>query len=123
MWGMNLLEIGVSDTGEGIPEDNLRKIFEPLFSTKAKGIGLGLALSKSRVEAHGGTLGVESETGKGTTFKIRIPVQRRLLPGRRGTGGREAERGKRLTRSSHNSAMDGGHHVSETAANGIRTEP
>jgi signal transduction histidine kinase len=66
--------IGISDTGEGIPEENLDKVFEPLFTTKAKGIGLGLALCKSNVEAHGGILEAKSEEGKGTTFIFRLPA-------------------------------------------------
>jgi signal transduction histidine kinase len=69
------------DNGYGIPEENLGKLFEPLFTTKARGIGLGLALSKKIVEAHGGSIEVESpstelETGrveKGTTFRVRFP--------------------------------------------------
>lgn len=67
------VEVEVSDTGAGIPEENLETVFEPLFTTKAKGIGLGLALCKSHVEAHGGTITVESEEGKGTTFTVRLP--------------------------------------------------
>ena len=63
-----------TDTGAGIPKENLGKLFEPLFSTKAKGIGLGLALSKTLVEGHGGTIEVESEEGKGSTFTVRLPV-------------------------------------------------
>ena len=62
------------DQGCGIPEENMRKLFEPLFTTKAKGIGLGLALIKTLVEGHKGTIEVESEVGKGTTFSVRLPV-------------------------------------------------
>jgi len=61
------------DNGCGIPEENLGKLFEPLFTTKAKGIGLGLAVSKQIIEAHEGTIEVESQVGKGTTFKVRLP--------------------------------------------------
>jgi signal transduction histidine kinase len=68
------VEIGVSDTGEGIPEENLDRIFEPLFTNKAKGIGLGLALCRTYVEAHGGTLDVESREGEGATFTVCIPL-------------------------------------------------
>lgn len=71
------VEIAVSDTGEGIPEENRERIFEPLFTTKAKGIGLGLSLCRSHVEANGGTLHVESKERKGATFLM-------VLPGRRG---------------------------------------
>lgn len=67
------VEFSVSDTGEGIPEENLEKVFEPLFTTKARGTGLGLAICKSHVAAHEGTLEVESGAGKGTTFTVRLP--------------------------------------------------
>ncbi len=66
--------IAISDTGIGIPEEHLERIFEPLFSKKAKGVGLGLALVRILVEAHGGTVGVDSEVGVGTTFTVRLPV-------------------------------------------------
>lgn len=62
------------DNGCGIPEENLEKIFEPLFTTKAKGIGLGLAVSRTMVEGHGGIIEVESEVGKGSTFTVRLPL-------------------------------------------------
>jgi len=66
------LLITVRDTGIGIPPENMGKLFEPLFTTKAKGIGLGLALCKMLVEGHGGTIEVESEVGKGSTFKVKL---------------------------------------------------
>ncbi len=62
------------DKGEGIRNENIGKVFEPLFTTKANGIGLGLALSKMLVEAHGGTIDAKSEVGKGSTFEVRLPV-------------------------------------------------
>jgi len=65
--------ITVEDTGVGIRDEDKPKIFTPLFSTKSKGQGLGLAVSKRLVEAHNGTLTFESEYGKGTKFTIRIP--------------------------------------------------
>jgi len=68
------VEVKVADTGVGIPQENLDKIFEPLFTTKAKGVGLGLAIGRALVERHGGTIGVESQVGKGTTFTVRLPV-------------------------------------------------
>jgi len=63
------------DTGVGIPKENLDKIFQPLFTTKAKGTGLGLAVCKRIVEAHEGTIEVESEVGKGTVFKVKVPIK------------------------------------------------
>ncbi|MEE8571052.1 MAG: ATP-binding protein [Candidatus Bathyarchaeia archaeon] len=67
--------IAISDTGIGISEDNISKIFEPLFTTKAKGIGLGLAITKNLVEGHQGSISVSSEEGKGTTFTVRFPLR------------------------------------------------
>lgn len=67
--------ISVSDTGLGIPEENLKKIFTPHFTTKAKGTGLGLSVCKRMIETHGGTITFESQPGKGTTFTIKIPQQ------------------------------------------------
>jgi PAS domain S-box-containing protein len=66
--------VSFADTGVGIPEENLGKLFEPLFTTKAKGVGLGLAVSKTLVEGHRGTIEVESEAGAGTTFTVRLPI-------------------------------------------------
>jgi signal transduction histidine kinase len=66
------LRVSISDTGCGISEENMGKIFEPLFTTKAKGIGLGLAVSRNLVEGNGGSIKVESEMGKGSTFTVRL---------------------------------------------------
>ena len=70
------VSVSFADTGVGIPEENLCKLFEPLFTTKAKGIGLGLAVSHRLIEAHGGRIEVQSEIGKGTTFTVRLPIGR-----------------------------------------------
>lgn len=70
----NWVAVSVSDTGVGIPKENLPKVFEPLFTTKAKGIGLGLAVTKTLVESDGGTIAVQSEAGKGTTFTVKVPL-------------------------------------------------
>jgi two-component system NtrC family sensor kinase len=71
------LEIIIKDSGMGIPQDNLNKIFEPFFSTKkmAKRIGLGLWISYGIIRNLGGDILVESETGKGSTFKILLPLK------------------------------------------------
>ena len=63
----------VSDTGCGIPEAELDRVFSPFFTTKEKGTGLGMAVASKIVESHGGTLEVASEAGKGATFTIRLP--------------------------------------------------
>ena len=66
----------VADTGEGIPEETLSRIFEPYFTTKTKGAGLGLSIARRIVEAHGGTLTVDSAVGQGTRFRIAVPMPR-----------------------------------------------
>jgi len=72
--GPGQVAVSVTDTGVGIPEENLGKLFEPLFTTKAKGIGFGLAVVKTMVEGHGGTIEVQSEVGQGTTFTVVLPL-------------------------------------------------
>jgi len=66
--------ISVEDTGIGISEENFTKIFKPLFTSKAKGTGFGLPVCKRIVDAHGGTIYVESKEGTGTTFTVKLPV-------------------------------------------------
>ena len=68
--------IEISDTGSGIPSENLSKIFEPYFSTKETGTGLGLAIVQKIVEVHGGTIEVESKEGEGTKFTVKLPRMR-----------------------------------------------
>jgi signal transduction histidine kinase len=71
------LEVRVSDTGTGIPEAVRHKIFDPFFTTKdvGKGTGQGLAVVHSVVEKHGGTIRVETEMGRGSTFIVRLPLE------------------------------------------------
>jgi two-component system sensor kinase FixL len=68
------LEITVTDTGVGIAPENLGRVMEPLFSTKARGMGLGLALSRLILDKNHGSLRVVSEPGKGSTFTVRLTV-------------------------------------------------
>ena len=69
------LEVKIADSGCGIPEEAVGKIFDPLFTTKAKGIGLGLAVCKSIIDRHGGYIEVKSKVGRGTTFSIKLPLK------------------------------------------------
>ena len=69
------ITVSFKDTGCGIPEKNLKKIFEPLFSTKIKGTGLGLSVVASIVEGHGGKINIESQLDKGTIFVIELPIK------------------------------------------------
>ncbi len=71
----NLIEITVADTGSGIPADRLSAIFDDFVTTKRRGLGLGLAISKRIVEQLDGTITVESEVGEGTTFTLRFPAR------------------------------------------------
>ena len=65
--------VTVSDTGSGIPPEQLERIFDPFFSTKSGGTGLGLAFTLQVVQEHGGTIQCQSEAGRGTTFAVRLP--------------------------------------------------
>jgi signal transduction histidine kinase len=67
--------VSVEDTGPGIEPEKVSSIFEPFFSTKAKGMGLGLAICRSIVERHQGQLSVRSEIGSGTRFQLALPVK------------------------------------------------
>ena len=72
----NYSSIAFQDTGIGIPGEIKTKIFSPLFTTKSKGQGFGLAVCKKLVEAHGGKITVKSKLDKGATFTIKLPNQR-----------------------------------------------
>ena len=69
-----LVEVGFSDTGVGISDEDIGKIFEPLFTTKARGTGLGLSICQLIVSQHQGTIDVTSEPGQGTIFTVRLPL-------------------------------------------------
>jgi signal transduction histidine kinase len=68
--------VEVSDSGPGLEPEVARRIFEPFFTTKAEGTGLGLPIVRQAVEAHGGTVTLESQPGHGATFRIRLPIAR-----------------------------------------------
>jgi two-component system NtrC family sensor kinase len=71
-----MVEFAVIDTGCGIPEKNLRRIFDPFFTSKAvgQGTGLGLSVSHGIVQAHGGLIEVDSKVGEGSTFRVFLPI-------------------------------------------------
>lgn len=71
---VDFIEISVADTGEGIPSENMEQIFQPLFTSKARGIGLGLAVARKLAEQNGGRIEAQSEVGKGTTLRVVLPV-------------------------------------------------
>ena len=68
------VRLQVTDTGAGIPEEDLGRVFDPYYTTKASGTGLGLAIVHKIVEAHGGDIRLESVPGRGTTVSVRIPA-------------------------------------------------
>lgn len=71
------IEVKIADTGQGIPKEHLSRLFEPFYTTKGQhGTGLGLAVTWRIIDNHDGTINVESELGKGTTFTIHLPLQR-----------------------------------------------
>jgi signal transduction histidine kinase len=72
----NFIQISIEDTGEGISAENVEKLFQPLFTTKARGIGLGLVLCRNLTEINGGWIEVKSDLGKGATFSAILPVAR-----------------------------------------------
>jgi len=69
----------ITDSGIGIPSENIEKIFDPFYSTKSYGIGLGLPIAKEIIEKHGGTIEVKSENGKGSIFTIHMPSSDELM--------------------------------------------
>jgi two-component system, sporulation sensor kinase E len=75
--GSEAVWVSVADTGGGIPSEKLNRIFEPFYTTKKKGTGLGLMIVQRIVRAHGGHIEVESQVGRGTTFRIWLPLHER----------------------------------------------
>jgi signal transduction histidine kinase len=75
-----VVRVAVSDSGSGITPVDRARLFEPLFSTKVVGVGLGLAICKSFTEANGGTISVETEVGKGTTVTVTLPSAEEQIP-------------------------------------------
>ncbi|MDY6931750.1 MAG: ATP-binding protein, partial [Halobacteriota archaeon] len=75
--GTDRVAISISDTGCGISGGKIEKIFEPLYTTKGSGIGLGLSVSKNLAEINGGKIEVKSDEGKGCTFTLILPTKRK----------------------------------------------
>ncbi len=75
------LEITFADSGTGMSKDVLEKVWTPLFTTKAKGMGFGLPICKRIIEAHGGDISVKSVAGKGTIFTVKIPLKNKIKGG------------------------------------------
>jgi two-component system NtrC family sensor kinase len=73
------VHVQVSDTGQGIPEDILKKLFDPFFTTKYGGTGLGLTITHSIVDGHKGFIDVVSQIGQGTTFTVCLPISQKLV--------------------------------------------
>ena len=69
------LQISIKDTGEGMTPEAVAKLWNPLFTTKAKGMGMGLSIAKRFVEAHGGCISLETKLGKGSTFTVTLPIK------------------------------------------------
>jgi signal transduction histidine kinase len=72
-----VVEVEVRDNGPGVPEDVHERVFEPFFSTKAEGVGIGLAITRSIIDAHGGALTLSPTPGGGATFRFRLPLVHR----------------------------------------------
>jgi len=71
---IEFVKISVTDTGKGMSEETLKRVFEPYFTTKVRGVGLGLAITFGIIDKHNGKIEVESQVGKGTTFHVTLPV-------------------------------------------------
>jgi two-component system, LuxR family, sensor kinase FixL len=72
--GSQTVEVAVSDTGHGIPADKLQHVFDPFFTTKPNGMGMGLSISRTIIEAHGGMLWAENKNGGGAVFRFTLPT-------------------------------------------------
>jgi signal transduction histidine kinase len=72
----NFAELAISDRGPGIPEDKLKEVFEPFVTSKSKGMGVGLSIARTIVEAHDGRISANNEPGRGAVFRIKLPISR-----------------------------------------------
>jgi len=74
------IEIRVQDSGPGITQANFERLFDPFFTTKSHGMGMGLAICRTTIEAHGGKLGADIEPGAGAVFRLILPVTQEASP-------------------------------------------
>jgi signal transduction histidine kinase len=79
--GNGNIVVSVADTGTGVRPQDIERIFHPLFTTKSDGMGMGLSICRSIIEAHGGDIAVSSNTPKGTIFEVKLPADRAALAG------------------------------------------
>ena len=75
----NEISVTIKDSGPGIPKENISRIFQPYYTTKKKGAGLGLAIAYRIVSDHRGKIEVQSQEGKGTTFVVRLPLTKNKI--------------------------------------------
>jgi signal transduction histidine kinase len=83
----NFFRVKIHDTGKGIPEKDIIKIFDPFFSTKLQGVGLGLSICYGIIVSHGGTIEVESKSKIGSTFTVSLSIEQRPAHAQREWGG------------------------------------
>jgi len=76
----NRIEITVSDSGPGIPAEQLTRIFDPFFTTKPNGMGMGLSISRTILEAHNGQLWAENNKDGGASFRVTLPIAQKGAP-------------------------------------------
>ena len=84
-----MIEVAVTDNGSGIPPEKVSRIFEPFFTTKAHGLGMGLAISRTIIEAHGGKIRAENNSTKGATFRFTLPLAEMADANQSGEAGRK----------------------------------
>ncbi len=70
----NFAELSVSDRGPGIPEDKLKEVFEPFYTSKSEGMGMGLSIARTIIEAHNGLIWAENRDHGGASFRIKLPI-------------------------------------------------
>lgn len=78
--GTDKVQVSVGDQGPGIPSENMERIFEPFFTTKSEGMGLGLTICRTIINAHGGQLWATSNTGSGAVFYFTLPISPGHIP-------------------------------------------